>query len=111
MPALDRRITVRLTVTTVNAFGETVETTTDYPQWAQLIQDRLARNIEVGGVYATAARVWRVRFDQRIIDAHAAEGSISVLPGDGADPDIITGIGEPTGRGETRRRRFLDLLS
>ncbi len=110
MPGLDRRITVRLTVTTVNAFGETVETTTDLPQWAQLVQDRLARNVEVGGVYATAARVWRVRFDQRIVDALATEGAVSVLPGDGADPDIITGVGEPVTR-DVRRRRFLDLLS
>lgn len=110
MPELDRRITVRLTVTTVNAFGETVETTTDYPQWAQLIQDRLARNIEVGGIYATADRVWRIRFNQAIVDAHATEGSISVLPGDGADADIITGVGEPV-TPDVRRRRFLDLLS
>ena len=110
MPGLDRRITVRLTVTTRNDFGETVETTTDYPQWAQLVQDRLARNIEVGGVYATAARVWRVRFDQRVVDALAVEGAVSVLPGDGDDPDIITGIGEPV-TPDVRRRRFLDLLS
>ena len=89
-------------------------TTTDYGVWGELVQDRLARNIGEGGVYTTADRVWRIRYNQAIVDAHAAEGSLSVLPGDGADPDIITGIGEPTGRGGTmvnRRRRFLDLLS
>ena len=111
---LDRRITVRVASEDTNDFGETVTTTTDYPVWAMLVQDRLARNIGEGGVYTTADRVWRIRYNQAIVDAHAAEGSLSVLPGDGEDPDIITGIGEPTGRGETmvnRRRRFLDLLS
>ena len=111
---LDRRIVVRVASTVANHFGEPETTTTDYPVWAMLVQDRLARNIGEGGAYATADRVWRVRYNQAIVDAHATEGSISVLPGDGADPDIITGIGEPTGRGGfmvNRRRRFLDLLS
>ena len=112
---LDRRIVVRVASTGTNDFGEPVETTTDYNVWAMLVQDRLARNIEVGGAYATADRVWRIRYNQAIVDAHAAEGSLSVLPGDGADPDVITGIAEPTGRGGgtmvNRRRRFLDLLS
>ncbi len=111
MPSLDRRVTVRVSSQGVNDFGESVETRTDFPVWAMLVQDRLARNIEVGGVYSTAGRVWRVRFNQAFIDALGEEGMLSVLPGDGADPDIITGIGEPTDRGETRRRRYLDLLS
>lgn len=111
---LDRRITVRVASEGTNDFGEPVTTTTDYPVWAMLVQDRLARNIEAGGAYATADRVWRIRYNQAMVDVHAAEGSLSVLPGDGADPDVITAVAEPTGRGGTmvnRRRRFLDLLS
>ena len=107
---LDRRITVRVASTGTNDFGEPVETTTDYPVWAMLVQDRLARNIEAGGAYALADRVWRVRFNQAFVDAHQAGQSVSVIEGS-ADPDIITGIGEPTGRGMNQRRRFLDLLS
>lgn len=109
MPALDRRIIVRVVETTTNNFGEPVETTTNYPVWATLVQDRLARNIETGGAYALADRVWRVRFNQAFLDAHAAEGEIRIIYDPAEDPDIVTGIGEPNRR--MNRRRFLDLLS
>ena len=111
---LDRRVTVRTTVSGVNSFGETVETTTDYPTWATLLQDKLARQLDVGGAYASANRVWRVRYDRRFLDALASEGRVIVIyddpdatepPGEG---DTITTIGEPENLG---RRRFLDLLS
>lgn len=116
---LDRRITVRVASEGFNDFGEPTETTTDYSVWSMLIQDRLARNIDAGGVYALAARAWRVRFNQAFVDAHAAGNAVSVIypaGGGGEDEiDIITGIGEPTGAGNmtmvNRRRRFLDLLS
>ena len=107
MPSLDRRITVRLSVAGRNQFGEPETVTTDLPQWAMLTQDRIARNIETGGAYALASRAWRVRWSQAIVDAHAAGAEISVVY-DGADPDIVTGIGEPERAG---RRRLLDLLT
>ena len=106
---LDRRITVRVATTTRNHFGEPVSTATDYPVWATLIQDRIARNIETGGTYGLADRVWRVRFNQAFPDALTAGHRVSVIYDDGADPDIVTGIGEPDDR--VNRRRFLDLLS
>ncbi|MCY4637551.1 MAG: hypothetical protein OXG04_24175 [Acidobacteria bacterium] len=109
MPNLDRRINVSVCASTTNAFGETVETTTDYPQWGALIQDKLARNFDVGGVYGLADRVWRVRFDQRLVDAIETGQTVTVDYGAEA-ADIVTGAGEPVTR-ETRRRRFLDLLS
>ena len=113
--ALDRRVVVRVTVTGVNDFGETVETTTDFAVWAQLIQDRLARQFDAGGVYATADRVWRVRFNQAFLDALAAEGSVAVIyaqgGGDDGVTDTVTTIGEPSDRDRMRRRQFLDLLS
>ena len=107
MPMLDRRITVRVTTTGVNDFGEPTTTTTDYPVWATLVQDRLARNVDVGGIYALADRVWRVRFNQAFLDAHAAGNSVSVIVGT-EEPDTVTGVGEPE---RADRRRFLDLLS
>ena len=71
-----------------NDFGEPVTSTTDYPVWAMLVQDRLARNVEAGGAYALADRVWRVRFNQAFLDAHAAQGSLSVISAAGEDPDV-----------------------
>ena len=107
MPALDRRVTVRVAFEGVNDFGEPVSTTTDYPVWATLMQDRLARNVDAGGVYALADRVWRVRFNQALVDAHAEGHTIRVIYG-AEDPDVVTGVGEPV---RVNRRRFLDLLS
>lgn len=112
---LDRRITVRTTVTGTNSFGETTETTTDYAVWGQLIQDNLGRQFGEGGVYATADRVWRVRFNQAYLDALAVEGSVKVIyfdgGGDDGSTDTISTIGEPPARDRMRRRQFLDLLS
>ena len=111
MPDLDRRVIVRVAVDSTNAFGEPVSTTVDYPAWAELLQDTVARNVEAGGTYGLAGRTWRVRFDQRFLTAHEAGSTISVVYG-GEEPDIVTGVGEPaTMRGEMRRRRFLDLTT
>ena len=108
---LDRRITVRVAVEGTNAFGESVETTTDYNVWAELLQDTVARSVEAGGNYSLASRTWRVRFDARILTAHEAGSTVEVISG-GEDSDIVTGVGEPaTMRGENRRRRFLDLAT
>ena len=111
MPDLDRRVIVRVAVDSTNAFGEPVSTTVDYPAWAELLQDTVARNVEAGGTYGLAGRTWRVRFDQRFLTAHEAGSTVEVISG-GEDPDIVTGVGEPaTMRGEHRRRRFLDLTT
>ena len=110
MPELSRRLVLRVSGSSTNAFGEYVEVTTDYPAWAMLLQDSVARNVEAGGTYGLAARTWRVRFDQRFVDAHEAGAAVSVVYGD-EEPDIVTAIGEPTPRGEKRRRRFLDLTT
>ena len=114
MPTLDRRITVRVSTEGVNQFGEPETVTTDYPVWATLVQDKVSRGIGVGGVYANADRVWRVRFNQAFADAIGTGSEVVVLSGPqgGATPnpnrDTITGIGEPD---RHDRRRFLDLLS
>ena len=54
MPSLDRRIVVRLTVTARNQFGESVETTTDYPQWATRRRRKPARQGGIAGGIAHA---------------------------------------------------------
>lgn len=110
MPELDRRVTVRVVAEGFNDFGEYTEIATDFPAWAQLVQDKVARNVETAGTYGLAARTWRVRFDQRFVDAQEAGQSITVVYGS-EDPDIVTGVGEPTTRGPLRRRRFLDLVT
>ena len=110
MADLDRRLTLRISVEGVSEFGEYEETTDVYDVWGQLLQDGVARNVEQGGTYGLAARTWRVRFDQRFLTAHEKGQTITVVSGtEGAD--IVTGIGEPTPRGEKRRRRFLDLVT
>ena len=110
MPELSRRLVLRVSGFSTNAFGESTEVTTDYRAWAELLQDSVARSIDAGGTYGLAARTWRVRFDQRFLTAHEAGQTITVVYGtEGAD--VVTGIGEPTTRGENRRRRFLDLTT
>ena len=112
MPELDRRIVVRVASTAFNDFGEPTVETVDHNVWAMLIQDKVARNVGAGGVYGLAARTWRVRFDQRFVDAQEAGETITVVYGSGEDePDRVTGVGEPVTRGPLRRRRFLDLVT
>ena len=110
MPELDRRLIVRVNTTTFNDFGEPVPTTVDHNVWAMLIQDKVARNVGPSGVYGLAARTWRVRFDQRFVDAQEAGETITVVY-NSEEPDRVTGIGEPETRGPLRRRRFLDLMT
>ena len=102
------RFIVRVVGESTNQFGEHVETTTNYPAWARLIQDTVARTVEAGGVYGLAARTWRVRFNQAFVDAQEAGQTITVVYGT-EEPDRVTGVGEPTTAGPLRRRRFLDL--
>lgn len=99
MPALDRRITVRRAVATRNQFGESVETTTDYPQWATRLDFTQTDKAEAGGSLTQASRSYVVRYRSEIADAITSE--ISVI--DGALTLNCTNIA--TVRGE--RRKFL----
>ena len=56
MPALDRRIVVRRTVTTRNQFGESVETIVDYPQWATREDASQADKEMAGGIAHASLR-------------------------------------------------------
>ena len=101
MPALDRRITVRRTVTTRNQFGESEETVTDFPQWATREDFTQTDKEMAGGTLTTATRGYVVRYRSEIADALTTE--LSVV--DGVLTLDCTNITEATVRGE--RRKFL----
>ena len=101
MPALDRRIVIRRTVTARDQFGEAVETTTDYPQWGTREDASQADKETAGGSLTQVVRGYIVRYRSEIADAITSE--ISVL--DGALTLDATNIAEARLRGE--RRRFL----
>ena len=102
MPALDRRIIVRRTVTTRNLFGESVETTTDYPLWATRI-DKTNEDIEqAGGSLGVTTRDYIVRFDARIAASLASE--LGVV--DGPLTLEVTNWTEASGE-RVERRRFI----
>ena len=101
MPALDRRIVVRRTVTTRNQFGEPEETVTNYPQWATREDASQADKETAGGVLTQASRAYVVRYQPAIAEAITSE--LTVIDG-GLTLDC-TNITEATVRGE--RRKFL----
>ena len=101
MPALDRRITVRRTVTARDQFGESVETTTDFPQWCTREDASQADKETAGGVLTQAARAYLIRYRGELADAITSE--LSVIDG-GLTLDA-TNVTEATLQGE--RRKFL----
>ena len=59
---LDRRITVRRTVTGTNDFGESTETVTDFQVWAG-VADLSAFDVESeGGTFTNRIRKWTIRW-------------------------------------------------
>ena len=101
MPSLDRRIVVRLTVTARNQFGESVETTTDFPQWATREDASQLDKEMAGGSLTQAARAYLIRYRSELAEAITSE--LSVI--DGAVELNVTNVTEATRLGE--RRKFL----
>ena len=101
MPALDRRIVIRRTVTTRDLFGEAVETATDYSQWCTREDFSQLDKEQAGGTLNLATRAYIVRYRAEIADAITTE--LSVV--DGALTLDCTNITEATLRGE--RKKFL----
>ena len=101
MPALDRRITVRRTVTARNQFGESVETTTDYRLWATREDASQADKEEAGGTLTLASRAYVIRYRADLAAAPTSE--LAVL--DGTVLLDATNITEASRQGE--RRKFL----
>ncbi len=107
MPALDRRITVRVvTFSRDPQTRESIETNTDYAVWATRRDKELLRIIEEGGSTGRVARIYRVRFDQRFADA--APVGLRVIDADGVQ--TVTNLAEAAETGPLReRRRYLEL--
>ena len=101
MPALDRRIVLRRTVTARNQFGESVETTTDYPLWASREDASQRDKEEAGGTLTLASRAYVIRYRAELADAATSE--LTVI--DGSLTLDATNITEATRQGE--RRKFL----
>ena len=101
MPALDRRIVVRRTITARNQFGESVETTTDFPTWATREDASQSDKEQAGGVLTQATRSYLIRYRADLAEAPTSE--LSVI--DGTLTLDCTNITEATRLGE--RRKFL----
>ena len=101
MPTLDRRITVRHSVRTVNNFGESVTATTDYPSWASRIDASFIDAETEGGTRNNATRTYIVRYRDEI--AGALVSDLEVV--EGVLVLNVQNVIEATERGE--RRRFL----
>ena len=101
MPGLDRRIIVRRSVSARNQFGESVETTTDFPMWAGREDASQLDKEMAGGVLTQATRSYLIRYRGELADALTSE--LSVI--DGSLTLDATNLIEATVRGE--RRKFL----
>ena len=102
MPALDRRIIVRLSADVVNQFGETSTVTTDYPQWATRLDASVIDASTEGGEVTTSTRTFVVRWRREI--AEALVSGLSVLEG-AQTLNVLNVIEQASERDE--RRKFL----
>ena len=73
MPALDRRITVRRTVSDFNIYGEPETINTDWALWATRLDASLLDAAEAGGMLDTAARTYIIRWRREIAEAEASQ--------------------------------------
>ena len=102
MPTLDRRITLRRSVSDFNIYGEPETIVTDWPVWATRLDASVLDAAEAGGQVNTAARTYVVRWSKAIAEATASE--IFVL--EGTAILNATNIAEG-GRERDERRKFL----
>ena len=101
MPALDRRIVVRVTEATLSEFGEPTKTATDFPVWATRVDRSQEDKEQEGGVLDQPARAYRIRYRREI--AEAATSELSII--DGKLTLNATNVIDAPERGE--RRRFI----
>ena len=102
MPTLDRRITVRRTVSDFDQFGEASSVITDWPSWATRLDASLLDAAQAGGQLDSAARTYVIRWRREIAEATASQ--ISVL--EGTAILSATNIAE-NARDRDERRKFL----
>ena len=65
MPVLDRRITVRRSVSDFNIYGEPETIVTDWPVWATRLDASLLDAAQAGGQLDTASRTYIIRWRGR----------------------------------------------
>ena len=104
MPALDRRIIVRITTSARDPeTGELVESQDDFPVWATVADSSSFDTESQGGTFTTALRKfvvrWRREFDQ------ASTDSLVIL--DGVQIFNVTNLVRQ--RDGAERRRFMSL--
>ena len=102
MPTLDRRITVRRSVSDFNIYGEPETIVTDWPVWATRLDASLQDAAQAGGQLDTTSRTYVVRWRREIAEAQASQ--IFVL--EGTAILNATNIVEQA-REHDARRRFL----
>ena len=101
MSGLDRRITVRRSVSDFNIYGEPETIVTDWPVWATRLDASLLDAAQ-GGQLDTASRTYIIRWRREIAEATASQ--IFVLEGDATlnATNIVEQVRE-----RDARRRFL----
>ena len=104
MPALDRRITVRRSISTFNQYGEVEKTSTDFRMWATRMDASVIDAEMAGGSLNTATRTYRIRWRGDLADATASE--LAVIEDD--ETLNILNVMEQSGQ-RAERRRFLDI--
>ena len=102
MPGLDRRITVRRSVSDFNIYGEPETIVTDWPSWATRLDASLLDAAQAGGQLDTASRTYIIRWRREIAEATASQ--IFVI--EGTATLNATNIVEQV-RERDARRRFL----
>ena len=107
MPALDHRIMLTYDAGgTTNEHGEYTPDERTLEVWAELRSIDTVRQIESGGASPGGARVYRVRYDSRILAA--SEGGRAIGLTDAGFGQGVVALAEPVREG---RRRFLDLVA
>lgn len=104
MPLLDRRVAITFdTGGTTSDQGRYTPANTTVNVWAHLRGLDTRREVEVGGTRPSGVRVYRVRYDRRLL-ATVEGGRAATVVDDGYTQNVV-GVSEP----EMGRRRYLDL--
>ena len=108
MPGLDRRITVRTTITGQDEFGRPTGTeNTDREVWAARIDKTARRVVDEGGAIGLRKRTYRIRYRKDILEA-TRDATARVID-DGLELTIESVAAAADSGPLAERRRFLEL--
>ena len=109
MPGLDRRITVRTTITGQDEFGRPTGTeNTDREVWAARIDKTARRVVDEGGAIGLRKRTYRIRYRKDILEATQEDATARVID-DGLELTIENVVAAADAGPLAERRRFLEL--